>query len=320
MLFILLSSILFTITFAFLILLYNKLTLGICKCSKHLVGKVVIVTGGNAGIGYETAKNLAERGARVILACRNDQRGVTARDKIILETGNEDVHYLNLDLASLKSVRNFAEKILKTEKRLDILVNNAGIYGSEFKKTEDGLNLLMQVNYFGHFLLTNLLIPLLKTSAPSRIINVSSLLHVTCSLDINNLNFENATKETYDVNKVYATSKLCNVLMTVELAQQLKNTGVTANSLHPGLIDTDIITTIPWLNLIRTLMKPIVYKSAWEGAQTTIYLAVCPKVEDVSGYYYSDCRQKNTSAYYEAHYAQVANKLWNISQKIVKLE
>ncbi|XP_059046102.1 retinol dehydrogenase 11-like [Achroia grisella] len=312
------SFILFNIILLFFVFIFNKLTLGICKCSKHLVGKVVIVTGGNTGVGYETAKNLAERGARVILACRNDERGNTARDKIISDTGNQDVHYLNLDLASLKSVRYFAEKILKTEKRLDILVNNAGIYGSENVKTEDGLNLGMQVNYFGHFLLTNLLLPLLKASAPSRIINVSSLSHTTVKLNINNLNFENETTKTYDVSKVYGTSKLCNVLMTTELARLLKGTKVTVNALNPGLVDTDIISTIPWLNFIRPLIKPIMFKTVWEGAQTTIYLAVSPEVEDVSGYYYSDCRQKNTSL--QAQNKDLANELWKISLKLVKLE
>ncbi|XP_052749262.1 retinol dehydrogenase 12-like [Galleria mellonella] len=314
----LLSFIIFNIILVFFIFLYNKLTLGICKCSRHLVGKVVIVTGGNTGVGYETAKNLAERGARVIIACRNDQRGNTAREKIISETGNQDVHYQKLDLASLKSVRVFAENILKTEKRLDILINNAGIYGSENVKTEDGLNLGMQVNHFGHFLLTCLLLPLIKTSAPSRIINVSSLSHTRVTLDLNNLNFENETKETYDVNKVYGTSKLCNILMTIELARQLKGTRVTANALNPGLVDTNIISDVPLLNRIRPLIKPFMFKTTWEGAQTSIYLAVSPEVENVSGYYYSDCRQKSTSA--QAQDTRLANELWKISEKLVKLE
>ncbi|XP_013200704.1 retinol dehydrogenase 11 [Amyelois transitella] len=314
---ILLSIIALNIILALVLLLYNKLTSGLCKCSKHLVGKVVIVTGANTGIGYETAKDLADRGARVILACRNEQRGTTARDQIITETGNKEVVFKKLDLASFKSVREFANDVLKTEKRLDILINNAALYGSENVKTEDGLLLGMQANHFGPFLLTYLLLPLLKSSAPSRIINVSSLAHTMSKIDLDNLNMEKETEKTYSVNKVYALSKLCNVLMTVELARQLKGTGVTANSLHPGAVYTNLLTTVPWGKYFRFIAKPFM-KTSWEGAQTTIYLAVSPEVEDVTGYYYSDCRQKPTSEL--ARDTELAQKLWTVSEKLVKLK
>lgn len=296
------------------IVLYCKLTCGINKCSRHLVGKVAIITGGNTGIGYETAKDLADRGAKVIIGCRSVEKGTAARDKIIKETENKDVHFKQLDLASFKSVRAFAEDVLKTEKRLDILVNNAGMFGSGHIKTEDGLLLDMQTNHFGPFLLTSLLLPLLQSSAPSRIVNVSSMAHLFGELDLDNLNFENCK---YDANKVYSATKLCNVLMTVELANRLKGTGVTTNSLHPGGVNTDILPRIPLFKYALPLFKPIL-KSAWEGAQTTIHLAVSPEVNNVSGKYFADCREKSTGK--AAQNADTAKKLWKISEKLVGIE
>lgn len=297
---------------------YTKLTCGICKSSKHLVGKTVIVTGGNIGIGFETAKNLADRGARVLLACRNEGRGTAARDKIIETTGNQNVHYRHLDLTSLQSVRNFADDIIKNEERLDVLINNAGIYGSELnEKTEDGLLLGMQSNHFGPFLLTNLLLPKLKSSAPSRVVNVSSMAHKRGTVDLNNLNAENDTEETFKRTNVYSASKLCNVLMTIELAHRLKGTGVTANSLHPGVVDTDILTSIPVLKHAVPLAKAFL-KNPWEGAQTTIYLAVAPEVASVTGRYFVDCREAESSS--EAQDTAKARKLWDISERLVKLK
>lgn len=203
---------------------YCKLTYGINKCSKHLVGKVVIVTGGNAGIGFETAKDLADRGAKVIIGCRDEGRGTTARDKIILATGNKDVHYKKLDLASFASVRTFADEIIKTEKQLNIFINNAGVLEAKNVQSEDGLSLAMQINHFGPFLLTNLLLPLLKSSAPSRIINVSSMAHRFGKIDFDNLNLEKETEKSFSLMKLYSNTKLCNVLMTVELARVLQGT------------------------------------------------------------------------------------------------
>ncbi|KPJ08901.1 Retinol dehydrogenase 11 [Papilio machaon] len=299
---------------------YSRLTLGICKSSRHLVGKVVIVTGGNAGIGYETAKDLADRGARVIIACRNEVRGISARDSIIKATGNNDVHYRNLDLASLKSVKKFADDFLKTENRLHILINNAGVFASDNVKTEDGLLLGTQVNHFGPFLLTSLLLPLLKSSAPSRIINVSSIAYAKCEMDLQNLNAEKENEKSYQKINLYGMSKLCNILMAVELSHRLKDTGVTANSLHPGLVRTDILYDINvfGFQLILPLVK-LFTKSAWEGAQTSIYLAVSPEVDDISGKYFVDCRVKKTVKR-NGYDLELAHKLWELSEKYVGLK
>ncbi|XP_063533394.1 retinol dehydrogenase 11-like, partial [Cydia strobilella] len=296
---------------------YVKFTTGICKSSRHLVGKVVIVTGANAGIGFETAKNLAERGARVIMACRNEGRATVARDQIVAATGNPDVHYRHLDLASLKSVREFADNINKTEERLDILINNAAIYGSKLEKTEDGLLLGMQSNHFGPFLLTNLLLPKLKSSAPSRIVNVSSIAYERGIIDFNNLNGEKETDETIHVSKVYSASKLCNILMTVELDRQLHGTGVTVNCLHPGVVDTEILTFIPVFNQLLPLLR-LFFKNSWEGAQTTVHLAVAPEVASISGRYFKDCHEAIPSK--SAQDLKVARELWEVSEKFVKLK
>ncbi|XP_053603609.1 retinol dehydrogenase 11-like [Plodia interpunctella] len=302
-----------------IVLIYAKLTSGICRSSRHLVGKVVIVTGANTGIGYETAKDLAERGARVILGCRNDQRGTIARDKIIANTGNKDVHFKKLDLTSLKSVREFTTDVLKTEKRLDILINNAALLTSSAKngKTEDGLMEVMQVNHFGPFLLICLLLPLLKSSAPSRIINVSSVAHFWGEIDVDNLNMEQKRGKIITDLQVYSDTKLCNVLMTVELARLLKGTGVTTNTLHPGAIDTNIWKNILFIKYISFIFVPF-FKTPWEGAQTTIYLAVSPEVEDISGKYFVDCRQK--PAIKLADDADLCRKLWSASERLVKIK
>lgn len=299
---------------------YLKLTQGINKSSKHLVGKVVIVTGGNAGIGFETSKDLADRGARVIIACRNEGRGNKARDQIIAATGNQDVHYRSLDLASLTSVRKFADDFNNTENRLDILINNAGVAEGDNVKTEDGLQLGMQINHFGPFLLTNLLLPKLKASAPSRIINVSSIAYRAGVVDFQNLNLEKETDETFSFMKLYSNTKLCNVYMTVELERQLKGTGVTVNCLHPGAVDTNILNGLekPW---VKYLYKPVfrfVSKTSWEGAQTSIYLAVSPEVNDVSGRYFSDCSEQKLTKV--ARDPEIARKLWEVSERLVKLQ
>lgn len=315
-----LSLLLVNIVLGILFKLYLKLTCGICECSRHLVGKVALVTGGTAGIGYETAKNLAERGAKVIVASRDENRGKAARDSIIVETGNHDVHFKKLDLASFRSVREFAKDILQIEQRLDILINNAGALGLGYKKTEDGLLVGMQINHFGPFLLTNLLLPLLKSSAPSRIINVSSMAYSHGKIDFQNLDMEKETEKTFSEIAAYSNSKLCNVLMTVELSRRLENTGVTTNSLHPGAVSTEIGKHIanPFYKYLLWIAMKLFYKSAWEGAQTSIYLATSPEGAAVTGRYFSDCMPKKTSQL--AQDKDLARKLWEESERIVQLK
>ncbi|XP_052740718.1 retinol dehydrogenase 14-like [Bicyclus anynana] len=306
----------FFVLIVFTVKLYQKLTCGVCRSSAHMVGKVVIVTGGNSGIGFETAKNLAERGARVIIACRSIPRGMKAAEEIIECTGNENVVHKYLDLSKFRSVREFCDSIYKTESRLDVLVNNAGAGGLGNKKTEDGNHLGMQVNYFGPFLLTNLLLPLLKSSAPSRIVNVSSFIHKYGEVDFENLNMEKYWSDYL----VYANSKLYINLMTLELGQRLEGSDVTVNALHPGVASTNIFRNVK-NNLIRNIIEMslnFIYQSVWEASQTSIYLSVSPEVRGISGRYFSDCRETKPSKVSQD--PEIARRLWQESEKIVKFK
>lgn len=310
--------VLWTLSLGFVIIVlcakvYQKLTTGVCRSSAHMVGKVVIVTGGNSGIGLETAKDLACRGARVIIACRSVNLAEVAKEEIVTFSGNNDVHCRQLDLSSLRSVREFCNQIIKTEKRLDVLINNAGAGGLGNHKTEDGLHVGMQVNYFAPFLLTCLLLPLLKSSAPSRIINVSSMIHKYGEMDFENLNMEKYWSDYL----VYANSKLFLNLMTVELNQRLKGSNVTVNSLHPGVAATNILRNIPSALIRNVVNKSIgfIFQNAWEAAQTTIYLSVSPEVRDVSGKYFSDCREKKPSKLSQD--PEISKKLFAESERLV---
>ncbi|CAH0407413.1 unnamed protein product [Chilo suppressalis] len=308
------TLVLVTTVFVGLVKVYQKLTCGFCKSSAHMVGKVVIVTGGNCGLGLETAKDLANRGARVILACRSVAKANAAVEKITKETGNTDVHFRQLDLTSLRSVREFCAKIVKTEKRLDVLINNAGAGGLGNHVTSDGIHVGMQVNYFAPFLLTCLLVPLMKSSAPCRIVNVSSMIHKYGELDFENLNMEKYWSDYL----VYANSKLFLNLMTLELSDRLKGTGVTVNALHPGVSATNIFRNIPSDFLRKIIEKGIsfMFKSPWEASQTAIYLAVAPELREVTGKYFVDCWESKPSKL--SLDKEQAKRLWDESERLVK--
>ncbi|XP_018319139.1 retinol dehydrogenase 14-like isoform X2 [Agrilus planipennis] len=232
------------------------------------------------------------RGARVILACRNREKAEDARQKIIKITGNPNVVVKLFDATSFDSVRAFAKDFNETEERLDILVNNAGMGTKDTPKTSDGCNLVMQVNYYSSFLLTHLLINKLKASAPSRVVNVSSILHKIANLDPEDLD-RYPDKRPFSYLVAYGNSKLGNVCFTVELARRLKGTGVTVNALHPGLILTKIFDEAEGIQkfLLATLAS-ICFKTPVEGAQTSIYLSVSPEVQNVSGEYFVDCAKE----------------------------
>lgn len=297
--------------------LYIRFSTKKCKSKVSMKGKVVIVTGANAGIGFHTAKDLARRGARVILACRDHGRGTAAQDSIVAETGNNNVVYQHLDLSSLKSVRQFAKNIIEIEERLDVLVNNAGIYGFAGTYTEDQIMQTMQVNYYGHFLLTQLLLPLLKKSKPSRIINLSSILHFCGRFNANTIN------ERVFINNdifAYANSKFCMLMFSIELSRRLKGSQVVANAVHPGVIMTSISENISNV-LLRFLFWcwSIMYsRTAEEGAQSIIHLAVAEECERVSGKYFVDC--SSSFMLWKAANENEAQKLWDYSTKLVGIQ
>jgi len=296
--------------------IYLVLTMGVCLSQEKMDGKTVIVTGANSGIGKETALDMACRGARVIMACRSVAKAYTTRDEIISQSGNGNVVIRELDLASLTSVRNFAAGILASEPRLDVLINNAGCAGlAEKQLTEDGLEHQMQANFFGPFLLTNLLLGLLKATAPSRIINVSSLVHSWAKdLDFANLNSE----LNYDPGQIYYASKLCQILSARHLAPLIIKSGVTVNSLHPGVVRSGLFRNAPlWIQIFFDASAKLLFKTPKEGAQTSIHLAVAYEVAAVTGQYFSDCNMIEASDL--ATNDGLAKKLWETSEVLVKL-
>ncbi|XP_045024830.1 retinol dehydrogenase 13 isoform X1 [Daphnia magna] len=302
---------------------YLWYTLGVCTSTKKLTGKTVIITGANTGIGKETAIDLAKRGARVILACRDPKKAAIAKDDIIRESGNKNVVIRQLDLASLKSVRKFAADILKSELRLDVLINNAGCATIEKTLTEDGLEYQMQSNHFGHFLLTNLLLGLIIKTGTARIINVSSEAHrMAKRLNLDDLTFDREPADS-KILRIYGATKLCNILFSKELAKKLEPFGknITVNALHPGVVHTEV-QSVPSLRGFQenndSLISPVFSKSAKEGAQTTIHLAVADEVANVTGEYFSDCKIAKTSKL--AKDAGLAKKLWEVSETLVKLK
>lgn len=283
-----------------------------------LVGKTAIVTGANTGIGKETARELARRGARVILACRSAERANAARDEIIKSTANEDVIVMLLDLASLSSVKQFAEDFNRTEGRLDLLVNNAAVAPAERALTEDGFELNFGVNHLGHFYLTNLLLDKLKSSAPSRIVVVSSEGYRFNALDFDDLQ----TSRGWTILNAYCRSKTANILFATHLATILEGSGVTTYSLAPGFVDSELRRDIENACIMRLLV--CCYRcfrsrllTSEEGARTTLYCCLEPSLQHQSGLYYCDSRQKRAKRY--ATDAQLAERLWTISADLCKL-
>ncbi|XP_063044634.1 retinol dehydrogenase 12-like isoform X1 [Engraulis encrasicolus] len=294
---------------------------GVCRSKARLDGKTVLITGANTGLGKETAVDLASRGARVILACRDMGRGGRAAEEIRKRSGNGNVLLKQLDLASLESVRRLATDVLATEERLDILINNAGIMMCPKWQTEDGFEMQFGVNHLGHFLLTNRLLPILKKSTPSRVVNVSSLAHEKGKIHFDDINLD----KDYEPMRSYQQSKLANVLFSRELAKRLEGSGVTVYSLHPGVIRTELGRYLSEsLGLVQRLLFSVVFrllspilKNTKQGAQTTIHCAVEESIANTSGLYYSDCAPKQPAP--QACDDEAAKRLWDLSSSMVGL-
>ncbi|KAL4658983.1 retinol dehydrogenase 12-like [Arapaima gigas] len=258
------------------------------KCKVQLKGKTAIVTGANTGIGKFIALDLARRDARVILGCRSAARGAAAMREIRQRSGNPNVHVRLVDTSSLSSVREFCQAVLAEEDRLDILVNNAGASGLPRGITPEGLEVSFATNHVGPFLLTHLLLDLMKHSAPARIVNVSSFNHRKGKVDFSHFKGENLT---YILDSVYNHTKLHNILWTNELARRLQGTGVTANSLHPGVVMTEMMRHYHWLiRLVFRMVGIFFFKSAEQGAVSSLYCAVAEETEGITGKYFdSNC-------------------------------
>jgi retinol dehydrogenase-13 len=274
-------------------------------------GKTVILTGANTGIGKQTTLELARRGARVIMACRDIGRGESARAEILDATdGRGELEVRQIDLASFQSIRSFAAKANADLSRIDVLINNAGIFPQKAWKTVDGFEAQFGVNYLGPFLLTNLLLDKLKASAPSRIVHLTSMLHTKGTLDFESFRGE----KPYKASVAYNQSKLANLVFSNELSRRLKGTGVTSNAVHPGAISTEITREMPW---IARKLVGFVFKDVALGAKGPVLLATDPELADVSGRYWKETTETAPSA--EALDPAVASRLWEESARLCGL-
>jgi dehydrogenase/reductase SDR family protein 13 len=269
-----------------------------------LAGRTFLITGANTGIGKETARALASRGARVYLACRSPDGGRRAIEEISAQTGNRDLHLLSLDLGDLASVRRCADDFLATGDPLHVLINNAGVAGAR-GMTESGFERTFGTNHVGPFLFTNLLLDRLRSSAPARIVNVASIAHY----DASGIDWDAVRRPTRTITgmREYQVSKLANVLHAQELGRRLEGTGVTTYALHPGVIASDIWRRVPWP--VRSIMKSRM-DSPEHGARTSVYCATSAEVAGESGRYYDDCRAKEPGA---AATEELAGELWRRS-------
>jgi retinol dehydrogenase-12 len=273
--------------------------------SGELSGRTFLITGANTGIGRATAADLANRGGRVYLACRSQQKGRAAAAAIAAATGNEAVTFLPLDLADLASVRTCAEQFLARGEPLHVLINNGGVAGQR-GITRDGFELAFGVNHLGHFALTTALLDCLAASVPARVVNVSSDSHYQAK----GIDFEAVRQRTASVTgmREYAVSKLGNVLFTQELARRVADRGITAYALHPGVVASDIWRRVPWP--VRPLIKRRMITTE-EGARTSLYCATAPELAQVSGRFYDDCRERKASA---VATGELAGTLWQHSE------
>jgi NAD(P)-dependent dehydrogenase (short-subunit alcohol dehydrogenase family) len=279
-----------------------------------LGGKVVLITGGTSGIGKAAATALAGMGATVVITGRNEERGKRALQEIREESGNDGVELILADLTVQDEVRRLAEELRERHNQLEVLVNNAGLVLSERTETPDGIETQLAINHLAPFLLTNLLLDLLKESAPSRIVTVSSDAHRWAKIDLDDLQ----SRKRYRGMQVYGKTKLANIMFTYELAERLEGTGVTANCMHPGGVNTNFGNNQGGpMNLLFRLFKPFM-RSPEQGADTLIYLASSPEVEGMTGKYLADRKVKAAS---DAAYDETTRKrLWEVSEELTGLK
>jgi NAD(P)-dependent dehydrogenase (short-subunit alcohol dehydrogenase family) len=274
-------------------------------------GKVVLVTGATRGIGQETAKALAAMGATVVAVGRSAERGAATMSAIQSKVSGAKVDFLCADLSSQGAIRQLSDEFKRRYQRLDVLVNNAGGIFMRRRESVDGIEYTWALNHLSYFLLTNLLLDVLKDSAPTRVVNVSSDAHTL----VNGIHFKDPEfkRGLFNPQRAYGQSKLANILFTRELAKRLQGTGVTANAVHPGFVATGFLRNNGFLfNILMMLARPVA-RSVEKGAETVIYLASSPEVEGVSGKYFYDKRPTQTSG---AGYDEDAGRqLWELSEE-----
>ena len=277
----------------------------------HMQGKTILVTGSSRGIGFYTAKGLAEMGAHEIITSHNETHCQNAVEEIRSSAGEEAARYYAADLSIQDEVRGLAEKIQHDYQQLDVLVNNVGTWSSIYQESADGIERTFALNHLSYFLLTGLLLETLRNSTKARIVNVASDAHH----GVNRIHYEDiGFKEGYRPFRVYAQSKLANIMFTYELASRLEGSGVTANVLHPGSVASKLYRDFGFLEPLILLWIRLAGKTPQEGAETPIYLASSSEVTDVNGKYFADKKQKRSS---EASYDQEAwERLWQLSEEM----
>lgn len=272
--------------------------------------KIILITGATSGIGKETALALARMGSHIVFTSRDMEKGRQTQSFLKEKSGNDQIEFIQCDLESLDSVRALADEFKRKFKRLDVLINNAGIWETQRKLSKDGIERMFAVNHLAPFLLTNLLLDLLKVSAPSRIVNVSSEAHRQARLDFEDIESE----KSFSSLRVYGMSKLMNILFTKELTHRLTGTAVTVNCLHPGVVNTRLFDKMS--PLLQSIFR-IFMISPEKGARTSVFLASDPALMNISGEYFSNCRIKQSSK--ESHDIKAAEKLWELSARYVNL-
>ncbi len=273
-------------------------------------GKTCLITGANSGIGKVMALEIAKKGANVVMVCRSKEKGEAARNEIVKESGNESVELMLADLSLMKQVRNLAEEFKQKHDRLHVLINNAALWPTKRIMTSEGLETQFAINHLSHFLLTNLLLDVIKSTAPARIINVSSGLHKRAKIDFDNLQAE----KSYKHMRVYGQTKLENVLFTKELARRLDGTGVTVNSFTPGMTSTNLGRYMS--GGAKWFMRHMA-RSPEKGASTGVYLATSQEVEGVTGKYFGDSKELRHNRI--ADDVEIAKRLWKVSEELAGL-
>jgi retinol dehydrogenase 12 len=279
----------------------------------RLDGRTCLITGATSGIGLETARGLAALGAQVVMVGRDRARGEQARKAVVEKSGNDRVDLLLADLSSLAGIRGLAQDFLAAYPALHVLVNNAGTVELSRTTTSDGFEKTFAVNHLAYFLLTNLLLPRLRASAPARIVNVASEAHRFGRLDLADLQSE----ESYRAMRVYGTSKLLNILFTVALAEKLAGSGVTANSLHPGAVSTRLgKNNGAFARILIGLLRPF-FLTPEQGAANSIFVAASDQLDGVSGKYF--VKQRAVEPSRRSQRLHLARLVWTRSSELVGL-
>jgi retinol dehydrogenase-14 len=290
----------------------------VTRAALPMAGRTCLVTGATSGIGRATATGLARLGAEVVLVARDPARGQATAAALKAATGNPGVEVLLADLSSQASIRRAAEELAHTHDRLHVLVNNAGGYWATRHVTADGLELTFALNHLAYFLLTNLLLELLRASAPARVVNVTSSAQAFGDIHFDDLQFERR----YRGQAAYNQSKLANVLFTYELARRLEGSGVTVNCLAPGVTRTNFgrDDSGPFMRLLSPLGRPFM-RSPEEGAATAVWLASSPEAEGLTGGYYLRRRSRPTlrRSSRRSYDTALARRLWQVSEELTGL-